>query len=91
MSLSKHIQDGGYKSRKLVLVAFTEVLLVVAALAGSKYPEVLTAYPTLSGALVATCALYFSANVAAKHVLGKQVKAPEPEEPTAEESPAEPK
>lgn len=62
----------GFRSRKLWLIIFTEVMLVGSAVLAASRPALAGLYPTLAGSLVACAGLYGFVNVAAAHVAGKQ-------------------
>jgi hypothetical protein len=91
MDLKEKLKDGGYKSRKLWLVVWTQVLLVGAAGAACKCAAMVGLYPTLAGSLIAAAALFITGNVAAKHVLGKQGDATDEVTVTEKDEPADEK
>ena len=63
--------DNGYKSRKLILVMFSTLLVTGVGLLTNKYQGLVTIYSTLCSTVVALTALYFGANSVAKHLDSK--------------------
>jgi F0F1-type ATP synthase assembly protein I len=73
--VKEHIKDGGWKSRKLLLVAYTQLLIVSAAALTKWIPSISGVYSAMIGGLIGALTLYVGGNVTAKHVLGKSADA----------------
>jgi hypothetical protein len=65
------VNHDGFKSRKFWLNVGSQVLVFGAGLLVAKIPALAPLYSTLCTTIVSICALYFTSNIAEKHVLGK--------------------
>lgn len=70
--------DGGAASRKLWLSVFTQVLIMIAALASTAIPSLQPLFSTLSGSLVGVLALYIGGNVGTRWVHSPDATADKP-------------
>lgn len=66
-----HYKDGGFMSRKLWTTLFSMILLAAGALLCDKFPGMVSAYPSLCGAVVSLAAIYIGGNTATKWVVGR--------------------
>lgn len=80
-------EDGGFKSRKLLLVLFSMMLIFIASLIPSQF--ISANYPTLVGGIIALTTLYVGGNVASNMVIAKHAEASVPE--PSKKKPPEPK
>ena len=76
-----HVKDRGFKSRKLLLVLWTQAQIVGVTIAAVRWPALVPVLPGLSGALLAAAGLYITGNVAEEHLSRKASPAPRREEP----------
>ncbi len=66
-------KDGGYKSRKLAVVAFAAILIFVGAILAAKMVGFAPAYDTMVGGIVGLVTAFLTGNIASKWVTGKAV------------------
>lgn len=69
------ITHDGYKSRKFWLNIGSQGLVFIAGVVCARWPAFGPFYGTFCGTIVSICALYFTSNVAEKHVIGKHEEA----------------
>jgi hypothetical protein len=67
-------KDGGYLSRKLILIVSALVLTTAMAFASCKYLGLQTIYSTFCSTIIGLTALYLGANSVAKHIILKNSK-----------------
>lgn len=79
MTLSELHFDNGFKSRKLLIVLFSQTLVTAVAFMVWKIPELNPIFNTFCGTIVSLAALYIGGNSALKYITGKNLI---PETPT---------
>jgi hypothetical protein len=73
--------DGGFKSRKLLVVLFSMVLVTGVAIAAGIYTNLTSVYPTLCTTVCTLAGLYLGANTITRHITKDLVTTPDPTEP----------
>lgn len=66
------ITSDGFKSRKLWLIVFSEILVTTGTLCCAKIPTLAPILATFCGTITALCGLYAASNIGEKHVLANQ-------------------
>lgn len=88
MTLSELHFDNGFKSRKLLIVLFSQILVTAIAFMACKIPELGPIFNTFCGTIVSLAALYIGGNSALKYITGKNLapEIPGKDAPTKQES-----
>jgi len=63
-------KDGGYRSRKFVLAVFSMVIIASLCILSGFLPQLTAGLPTVIGGILGVLGIYFTGNVATKHVMG---------------------
>ena len=65
------LKDGGFKSRKLLIVLLGLFLVTTVAILAGKYPGIQVIFPTFCTTVTGLVAIYLGANGALKYVYAK--------------------